>query len=85
MRTLPRAAAAALLGASALAVALPASADPTKKDEEYGYIFHDDPLQAMQDMPAESRIRVLRVGHRDRLMRLRVQFVTEMLKSVENM
>ncbi|MCK6587917.1 MAG: hypothetical protein L6Q76_10065 [Polyangiaceae bacterium] len=62
-----------------------AAAEPTKKDDSYGYIFTDDALQADSMGSATAQIRVLKLGRRDRLLRPRVHFVSEMLKSVENM
>ena len=62
-----------------------AAAEPTKKDDSYGYIFKDDALQADSMGATGAQIRVLKLGRRDRLLRPRVHFVAEMLKSVENM
>ena len=73
------------LGISFIAVSLPASADPSKKDDNYGYIFTDDALKADTLGAAGAQIRVIPMGRRDRLLRPRVHFVSEMLKSVENM
>ena len=80
-----RAVAALLLGASVVVLAAPAAADPTKKDDRYGYIFDDDILKAPQNGANTGNIVVMPRKERVRLMRPRVQFVTEMLKSVENM
>ena len=71
------------LGLSFLATSLPASADPSKKDDNYGYIFTDDALKADTLGSATAQIRVIPMGRRDRLLRPRVHFVAEMLKSVE--
>lgn len=73
----------AVVGVSA--VAPMAYADPTKKDDSYGYIFTDDPLQAEGKNANTAQIIVRKASTRERLLRPRVQFVTEMLKSVENM
>jgi hypothetical protein len=85
MNKLPRALAAALLGASVFAIVGPASAAPTKKDEDYGYIFSDDLVNAPLVGANGGNIIVRPSPARVRLMRPRVQFVSEMLKSVENM
>jgi hypothetical protein len=68
-----------------VATAGDAAADPTKKDDSYGYVFEDDALKADTMGAASAQIRVLKLGRRDRLLRPRVHFVSEMLKSVENM
>jgi len=68
-----------------LAVAPAAHADPTKKDNTYGYTFDDDALKAEGVSANTAQLTVRKVGLRDRLVRPRVHFVTEMLKSVENM
>ncbi len=47
--------------------------------------FTDDKLLADTMGAAGAQIRVVKVGRRDRLHRPRIQFVQEMLKSVENM
>jgi hypothetical protein len=62
-----------------------AHADPTKKDNNYGYTFDDDLLKGGNNSATGAQITVLKLGRRDRLLRPRVQFVTEMLKSVENL
>ena len=67
------------------AVASSASADPTKKDDSYGYEFKDDILNADTKIANDVRINVRPRGTRERLLRPRTHFVTEMLKSVENM
>lgn len=67
------------------AVAPAASADPTKKDNDYGYEFKDDILNAGNTGPMTAQIRVRQTGRRELLLRPRVHFVAEMLKSVENM
>jgi hypothetical protein len=71
------------LGLSAIAPA--AYADPTKKDDNYGYNFDDDILKAGGNDPNTGLINVRKPHMRDRLLRPRVHFVMEMLKSVENM
>lgn len=67
------------------AVAETAHADPTKKDDSYGYQFNDDVLNADSKIANDVRIMVRPRGARERLLRPRTHFVTEMLKSVENM
>ena len=67
------------------AVAPVAGAEPTKKDNDYGYEFKDDILSAGSTGPTTAQIRVLKSARRERLAKPRVHFVTEMLKSVENM
>lgn len=63
-----------------------AHADPKKdKNDNYGYTFTDDALLG-NDLGAQGgMIKVRPNGVRDRLIRPRVQFVAEMLKSVENL
>lgn len=62
-----------------------ASADPPKKSQDVEYKFTDDKLLGDTMGAAGAKITVLKVGRRDRLLKPRVQFVQEMLKSVENM
>jgi hypothetical protein len=72
------------LVAVCVSVATSASADPTKADDRYGYIFIDpDLLSADGSVVTAVPIRVQKHLHREVLLRPRVQFVTEMLKSVE--
>jgi hypothetical protein len=61
-----------------------ASADPPK-DKGYEYSFPDDKLLDDTMGAKAAQITVIKVGRRDRLHRPRLQFVQEMLKSVENM
>ncbi len=71
-----------------LSIAAPASAQESgkkKKDDSYGYIFTDDVLNAGNEGANSARITVIPLGRRDRLLRPRVHFVQEMLKSVESM
>ena len=68
---------------AACGVATSAMADPTKQDDRYGYIFHDDVLSAGGPGATAVAIQVQKHLHREVLVRPRVQFVTEMLKSVE--
>jgi hypothetical protein len=61
-----------------------ARADPSKADNDYGYVFIDpDRLSADASVVTAVPIRVQKHLHREVLLRPRVQFVTEMLKSVE--
>ena len=62
-----------------------ASADPPKKEQGYEYKFTDDKLLGDNMGATGAQIRVVKVGRRERLLRPRIQFVQEMLKSVENM
>jgi hypothetical protein len=65
-----------------------AAAKPTgggAKDEGYGYEFSDDPLAAGGFGPGDATIRVRPGPVRTTLIRPRTSFVTEMLKSVENL
>jgi hypothetical protein len=70
-----------------VAIAVPAAAQESskKKDDSYGYIFTDDPLRAEGIGATTAQIRVHKAGRRELLLRPRVHFVQEMLKSVENM
>lgn len=56
-----------------------------KKDDHYSYVFTDDLLDAPGLASNTAQITVLKLGRRDRLLRPRVHFVPEMLKSVESM
>ncbi len=61
-----------------------ALAESTKQAQEgYTYEFKDDTMQAEGMGAHTAQIRVIKVGRRDLLLRPRVQFVTEMLKSIE--
>lgn len=58
----------------------------SKGDSEgYGYEFEDDPLAAGGFGPNDSRIRVRKGAQRSTLIKPRTQFITELLKSVENL
>jgi len=74
---------AAVLALSAFAPT--ASAEQPKQGQDYEYKFTDDKLLADTMGAAGATISPRRFGRRDRLLRPRVQFVQEMLKSVENM
>lgn len=76
-------------GLITLAVVSTASAQDVKEsssgDDGYGYEFEDDPLSAGGFGPNDSRIRVRRGAQRSTLIKPRTQFITELLKSVENL
>jgi hypothetical protein len=55
------------------------------KGDGYGYEFEDDPLAAGGFGPSDATIRVRPRAARTTLIRPRIQFVDEMLKSVENL
>ena len=58
----------ALLGAVLVSsIAATAGAQPTKKDDSYGYVFNDDVLHAAENAAGQSRITVIPMGRRDRL------------------
>lgn len=75
---------AALIASAALSLSTAASADPKKeKGQDYGYVFGDDALLG-NDLGGQTGMIKVRQGFvRNALIRPRVQFVTEMLKSVE--
>ena len=54
-------------------------------DEGYGYEFDDDPLAAGGFGPNDSRIRVRRGAQRSTLIKPRIQFIRELLQSVEGL
>jgi hypothetical protein len=86
MTTTKRAALAAAVGVVVLGVLeATAAAEPTKKDDQYGYVFQDDVLKGDTLGAGGPQITVLKMGRRDRLLRPRMHFVSEMLKSVENL
>jgi hypothetical protein len=70
---------------ASVALAQPAKAGASKKDEGYGYEFSDDPLSAGGFGPNDATIRVRPGPVRTTLIRPRTSFVPEMLKSVENL
>lgn len=71
-----------VVSGAAFAQEKPAAAD---KGEGYGYEFDDDPLAAGGFGPNDATIRVRPRAARTTLIRPRIQFVDEMLKSVENL
>ena len=74
-----------LLCAGFSTLATSALADPTAADRNYGYAFGDDLLQGGMTDSTTAMIKVRAKPRREVLIRPRVQFVSEMLKSVENM
>ena len=79
--------AAVALASLALAPAA-AAQPPTTTDKNkggYEYRFHDDLMQGVTMGANAPRITVVKMGRRDRLIRPRLHFVPEMLKSVEKM
>lgn len=78
--------AAALLGGGMLLFAAPVSAQSGGKDDQgYGYEFSDDPLNAGGFGPNDATLKVRPGPVRTTLIRPRISFVPEMLKSVENL
>jgi hypothetical protein len=82
-----RAAVCGGLGAALLLLAGVSSAQvkESKSDDGYGYQFDDDPLNAGGFGPNDATIRVRARAARTTLIRPRISFVPEMLKSVENL
>lgn len=72
----------AILASSATVFAQ--AAKPAEGDGGYGYEFSDDPLNAGGFGPNDATIRVRPTAARTTLIRPRISFVQEMLKSVEN-
>jgi hypothetical protein len=79
----PRPPGGAPAGAAASGAASGVKTTDTGKDG-YGYSFTDDPLAAGGFGPNDANIRVRVSAARVTLIRPRTSFVTEMLKSVEN-
>jgi hypothetical protein len=71
--------------ASGAAFAQAKEAAGGEKGDGYGYEFDDDPLAAGGFGPSDATIRVRPRAARTTLIRPRIQFVDEMLKSVENL
>ncbi len=71
-----------------LCVSIPEAAaqdrTPTRQ-ENYSYIFTDDLLDAANGAASGAVLQVRQLGRRDRLLRPRLHFIPEMLKSVESM
>lgn len=74
-----------LVSSAASAQDKKAGAKDSKDDQGYGYTFDDDPLAAGGFGPGDATIRVRPGAVRTTLIRPRTSFVTEMLKSVENL
>lgn len=79
-----------LLGLAVWLIPATAQAEPTATVENLGergytYEFGDDPLHADNNGAYTARIRILPRGVRRTLIRPRMHFVPEMLKSVENL
>ncbi len=77
---------AATIASFTLLITGAAHADPKKeKSQDYGYTFGDDALLG-NDLGGQTGMIKVRQGFvRNALIRPRVQFVAEMLKSVENL
>jgi ABC-type oligopeptide transport system substrate-binding subunit len=77
------------IAAAALLLSTTASAKPgaqvEEKEEGYAYHFNDDPLTANSSAATAARIRVAPRGMRRTLIRPRLHFIPELLKSVENL
>jgi len=74
-----------LLASSSLAQTRLVEGAKDGKDQGYGYDFDDDPLAAGGFGPNDASIRVRSGPVRTTLIRPRIQFVDNMLKSVENL
>jgi hypothetical protein len=61
------------------------AAKDSASGDGYGYSFEDDPLSAGGFGPNDSRIRVRQGAQRTTLIKPRTQFISELLKSVENL
>jgi hypothetical protein len=85
MTTKTTIAATLALCAGLCSMATNAHADPPKPGGDYAYEFHDDKLLGTDGAGTVPMIKVRPKGKRDVLHRPRLQFVQEMLKSVENM
>jgi hypothetical protein len=57
----------------------------SKSEQGYGYEFDDDPLNAGGFLPGDAIIRVRPGAAKGTLIRPRVNYVPEMLKSVEHL
>jgi hypothetical protein len=95
MRSRPRHSVFAVVVTLALVTSAPSLSHADEKDapvattstesDGYGYRFKDDAMQAGGLSPTDPRLRVVRHSARSVLLRLRTQFIPEMLKSVENL
>lgn len=84
LRSLVAANAALLVLCAAIPGALAQDKSPTKGENSV-YVFEDDLLDASDRAATGAVLQVLPQGRRDRLLRPRLHFVAEMLKSVESM
>ena len=70
-----------------IAIALTLLASPAaaqdRDDDGYAYVFEDDPLSGLNHGSTAAQIRVRPQGVRQMLLRPRVHFIPELLKSVE--
>jgi hypothetical protein len=73
-----------LISVPAFAQEAKPAADAAGGGDGYGYEFSDDPLNAGGFGPNDATIKVRPRAARTTLIRPRTSFVTEMLKSVEN-
>lgn len=81
-----RALVAGLMGSGVLLLAASAAAQSGGNDDQgYGYEFTDDPLAAGGINPNDATLKVRPGPVRTTLIRPRISFVPEMLKSVENL
>ncbi len=65
-------------------LASPAAAQDRDDDQDgYAYVFEDDPLTGLGQGATAAQIRVRPQGVRQMLLRPRVHFIPELLKSVE--
>jgi len=89
MKALKKAGIVAATGVMVLLLTSTAFAQAAKESgggaDGYGYEFEDDPLSAGGFGPNDSRIRVRRGAQRSTLIKPRTQFISELLKSVENL
>jgi len=74
-----------LLASTAFAQGVRTIEGGEQKEKGYGYEFGDDPLAAGGFGPNDATIRVRPGPVRTTLIRPRIQFVDQMLKSVENL
>lgn len=88
-RPRPRALSAALVASFVFSASPFALADDGFQAEDDGtgqrVIFRDDPLSALPEMAHSATLLVRPSAARSLLLRPRTQFVTEMIKSVENL
>ena len=59
--------------------------EAAKESKDYEYKFDDDPMQAGNNGAYTAQIKVVKMGARNRLIRPRTQFVTELLRSIEQL